>query len=359
MVVLEIIKWFFAAITLIAAVASLLKWDEWWVRVFDFPRIQIVVLNFIAILLFLGIGFNPDPVKTIFLVLLISALIYQGKKIYLYTPLAPKQVAKSGPGFKGESICVLVCNVYTPNRNSEALISLIELHHPDLVLTLESDRWWENQLTPIEKQFPYTVKVPLENLYGMHLYSRLELEDVHVHYIIKEDIPSIHAKLVTPEGKKISIHCLHPEPPSPTESETSTDRDAELLIVAKNVKSIKGPVMVFGDLNDVAWSRTTRLFQKISGLLDPRIGRGFYNTYNAKYPLLRWPLDHIFFSEHFLLDTLKVLPKMGSDHFPVLIRVTLTPHQNDENEKQDEAEQEEKSWAAEKIDKANPNLKAL
>jgi endonuclease/exonuclease/phosphatase (EEP) superfamily protein YafD len=227
------------------------------------------------------------------------------------------------------------------------------------VLTLESDLWWERQLEPLEKEFPYTVKVPLDNLYGMHLYSRLSLEDVRVHYIIKEDIPSIHAQLKTPEGQKISIHCLHPEPPSPTESKTSTERDAELLVVAKNVKNIQGPVMVFGDLNDVAWSRTTRLFQKISGLLDPRIGRGFYNTFHAKYPLLRWPLDHIFFSEHFLLDTLKVLPKMGSDHFPVLIRVCLMPMGNDENEKQDEATNEEKSWAGEKVEKADPNIKVI
>ncbi|WP_114748370.1 endonuclease/exonuclease/phosphatase family protein [Pleomorphovibrio marinus] len=356
---LEIIKWFFAALSLIAALASLIKWDDWWIRVFDFPRIQVVVINVLSILLFLGVGFTLDLINGLFLLLLIAALIYQGKKIYLYTPFAPKQVAKSSPGKKGESICTLVCNVYTPNRNSEALISLIESNNPDLVLTLESDLWWEKQLCSIEKHLPHTVKVPLDNLYGMHLYSKLPLEDVQVLYIVKEEIPSIHAKVLTPAGEKINIHCLHPEPPSPSESETSTDRDAELLIVAKNVKNHQGPVMVFGDLNDVAWSRTTLLFQKISGLLDPRIGRGFFNTFHAKYPLLRWPLDHIFFSRHFTLETLRVLPKMGSDHFPVLIRLTLHPRENLDNETEEEAQVSEKSWAAKKIDKADPNLKTI
>jgi len=54
-------------------------------------------------------------------------------------------------------------------------------------------------------------------------------------------------------------------------------------------------------------------------LLDPRIGRGLYSSFHAHYPLVRFPLDHVFHSNHFRLAELKRLPNIGSDHFPIFI----------------------------------------
>lgn len=55
---------------------------------------------------------------------------------------------------------------------------------------------------------------------------------------------------------------VHPRPPAPSESVTSTEKDQELLLIAKRVRALQKPVIVAGDLNDVAWSYTTELFQK-------------------------------------------------------------------------------------------------
>ena len=121
-------------------------------------------------------------------------------------------------------------------------------------------------------------------------------------------------------------HFVHPKPPAPQEATDTTNRDAELLVVGKRVAKNPGvPAIVTGDLSDVAWSFSTRLFQRVSGLLDPRRGRGLYATFHAHHALLRWPLDHVFHSDHFTLADLKRLPDVGSDHFPIFVALELTP----------------------------------
>ena len=252
------------------------------------------------------------------------------------------------------SLSLLVSNVYTPNQQYQKLIDLVKKENPDVLLTLESDRRWEKQLEPLEEIYKYNVKVPLDNFYGMHLFSKLKLKDMEVMYLVDEEIPSIHGTVVLKSGEEIKIRCLHPMPPSPTENDTSTDRDAELLIVGKNVDTDKGPELVFGDLNDVAWSRTTKLFQKTSCLLDPRIGRGFFNTFHAGYFLFRWPLDHIFHSNDFTVKAIRRLGKIGSDHFPIFISLHYEPRAKKVQE-EPEADEEEEEWADEKIEKADPN----
>lgn len=148
---------------------------------------------------------------------------------------------------------------------------------------------------------------------------------------------------------KIRMHFLHPAPPSPTENEESSERDAELIVVAKSVAETGTPVIVTGDLNDVAWSETTRLFRKISGLLDPRLGRGMFNTFHAKIWFLRWPLDHVFHSAHFTLSSIRRLRSFGSDHFALFTELVFETGR-DVRQSGLQADQDDLAWAKDKAD---------
>ncbi|HKJ48803.1 MAG TPA: endonuclease/exonuclease/phosphatase family protein, partial [Christiangramia sp.] len=143
------------------------------------------------------------------------------------------------------------------------------------------------------------------------------------------------------------------------ESDTSTNRDAELLMLGRDIDPESESILVIGDLNDVAWSRTTRLFQKLSGLMDPRKGRGFFNTFHAGYFLLRWPLDHVFHTKDFTLVEIARERNIGSDHFPMYINLNYEPTAEVINEDTDEPAEEEKDWAEEKIKNADPLMKKI
>ncbi|MFZ0023037.1 endonuclease/exonuclease/phosphatase family protein [Acinetobacter sp.] len=343
---------------------SLIPRDEWWIRGADFPRLQILVLGFIAFVLFLVLEHPWNWLNQLLFIGLMAALAYQLKMVLPYTFVWKKQVkqVKQDQIDPQRQISLMVCNVLTTNSKYHLLIEQIQIHQPDLVLTLETDQNWQNALSLIEADYPYRVPVPLDNLYGMHLYSKLELSETEVKFILSDEIPSIHTTVILRSGQPVQLYCLHPKPPSPTEAKDSTLRDAELLIVGDQIKDLDESCIVMGDLNDVAWSRTTRLFQRISGLLDPRVGRHYVNTFHADYPFFRWSLDHVFHSTDFALVHMERLPHVGSDHFPVFLVLQtgrVFEHIQEELEQTDEDEQEAQKAIEEGIQKAEKEEKIV
>lgn len=185
-------------------------------------------------------------------------------------------------------------------------------------------------------------------------------------FLVEPEIPSIRTKVRLRSRALLTVYGAHPRPPGlerpddeeddrgseneedDGEREDTDMRDAELLTIAKEIRGLGNvPVIVAGDFNDVAWSHTTHLFQRIGGLLDPRVGRGFINTFDTRNRLMRYPLDHVFASEHFLLVELRRLPDIGSDHFPLLVVLDYDPNAPIENEEpQQEAGDEEEAEEA-------------
>lgn len=271
---MEMILTIFTLLLMAATLLPAWRNPHWIIRSMDFPRLQLAVL---AMVLFCFQWIFLD-VKTVFSGLVIGAtaicLVWQLWWILPYTMFWPKEVASAIHCPPDRRICIVTANVLTPNRNAEELIRLVKQFDTDILVTLETDQWWQDQLDVLTTDMPYTIKCPLDNLYGMHVYAKLPLEQPEITFLVESDVPSIHTLVQLRSGDTVRMHFLHPAPPSPSENEESAERDAELVIVARSLENSPQPIIVTGDLNDVAWSSTTRLFRKISGLLDPRVGRG-------------------------------------------------------------------------------------
>jgi endonuclease/exonuclease/phosphatase (EEP) superfamily protein YafD len=307
-----------------ATLLPMARLQSWWVRVFDFPRVQIA-----GAMLLIGLAHlvlvDAGAWSWIFRGVLAVCLAIQVSRMLPYTRLARTQVREARNPDRDNSVRLLFANVLQSNRDAAPLLGVVRKADPDVILALETDGWWAEQLAELSRTHPFTVLRPQDNTYGMLLFSRLPLIEPTVSHLIQDDVPSIHSGVRLASGRVITLHCLHPRPPAPGESDSSVPRDAELLIVGRSVRDNPGPVVVMGDMNDVAWSHTSELFRDISGLLDPRIGRGFFNTFNAKQPLIRFPLDHFFHSNDFHLVEFCRKPYIGSDHFPVYIHLSHEP----------------------------------
>lgn len=285
----------------------------------DFPRFQLVALG-LGLLATTLAASDLDRMSVRIIVVTTSVcIVYQAWWICPFTRIYRNEVKTAAPDGRLPRVRIMSANVLQTNRRSGDLLRIVRAERPDVLVTLETNARWERELETLEADYPHTLKCPLENLYGMHLYSRFPIEDAKIQFLVERDVPSMHLLVVLPGGVRVRLHCLHPAPPSPTENPTSKERDVELVMVGRSVAESELPVIVSGDLNDVAWSATTRLFRKVSGLLDPRVGRGMYNTFHARYPFCRWPVDHIFHSRHFTVVRLARLGYCGSDHFPVLV----------------------------------------
>ena len=342
------ILFYFSLVVIISTIIPFIRHDFWIFRVFEYPRLQKLSLNIGLIALVLLLSFPTRTIDWIVFGGLVVNISYLSYLVFPFTVFGKKQIISNQRTDGVDNLRILIANVYQENRRSKDYHELIQFCDPDVVLMVETNKWWQNEMDSIENTYHYQLKAPLENTYGMLLYSKFPLTDAKVNYLVKSDIPSMEAIVEIKSGQKVKLFCLHPEPPVPQENPRSTERDKEILIVADKAKKIKLPVVVMGDLNDVAWSYTTALFGKVSGLLDPRRGRGFFNSFNAKYWLLRFPLDHIFCSTDFALSSIKRLSNCGSDHFPMCVDLKYMPAAASENEQLD-VSREDFETADEKI----------
>lgn len=286
-----------------------------------FPRLQILALAlaFLPLALWLLHG----PVRWTLAAGLVAVIVVQAVFIARFSPLVRKQSALyRGDPNGANTVSVLSANIKQSNRRYADALALARSSDADLSLFMETDAAWVDALKPLREHWPHAVLQPMPNAYGMALFSKLPLSDVVVRDLVMEGVPSIAVTVRLRNGERFRLHCVHPEPPVPHID--SLGRDGELLAIARLVTTEPLPAVVAGDLNDVAWSHTTRLFQRMSRLLDPRVGRGFFNTFDARYPFLRWPLDHLFHDPLFHLVAMRRLPAGGSDHFPMFFKLALT-----------------------------------
>lgn len=315
------------AFELLVACVGAVRTGAWWVRVCDFPRIQLIVLLSIPLILVvvhaLLAGVQRGHLFLASITLTVAAV--QSARVLPYTPLWKVEL----PNCSAESphLRVLMVNLEFDNERREEAARAIREQDADLLLLMELNEPWADALAPLLKDYPHRIEEVRGEGLGIGLWSRLPLVDPSIRYLVSDRRPSILSDVDLPGDMTFRFVGLHPTPPGLNDStpggrRDSRVRDAELVIVAREVADDpKRRWMVAGDFNDVAWSHTTRLFRRISGLADPRIGRGLFNSYHTDHPYWRFPIDQLYLSQGASVRGLKRVKIPGSDHFALSTEV--------------------------------------
>ncbi|MEO7446396.1 MAG: hypothetical protein ABIU55_12920, partial [Ferruginibacter sp.] len=169
--VIRILGWslfgILALVALSATLIPLIPSKAWYVRIFDYPRLQTFFIS-IAALAWYGIFyFEKKKWPLVFISIFLLVAVVQGYKAFPYTPLATKQVKWSAKDSReSNNISFLISNVLQSNSSYGLLLKEIKTLQPDIVITTETDSAWQNALASIHVKYKYRVPIPLGNTYG-------------------------------------------------------------------------------------------------------------------------------------------------------------------------------------------------
>ena len=242
--------WFVAVLYLlgfvvvVATVLPVWRTTRWWGRLADFPRFQIGTLAIAILALVPTLKWPSSLPELLLLVSIALAAAWQLSWVWHYVRGAPIEVPSatelpSAP----QCFALFTTNVLQSTRDANSLLHLISTADPDLVLGVETDEWWCSQLNQgLRTRYPHAITYPLSNGYGLALFSRLELVNPTIRFLVDEAIPSIKTGVRLRSNSVIDLYGVHPQPPSVQQD--SAERDLELLLVGKEISRCLRPAVV-------------------------------------------------------------------------------------------------------------------
>jgi endonuclease/exonuclease/phosphatase (EEP) superfamily protein YafD len=215
----------------------------------------------------------------------------------------------------------LLMNVNTESGVPGKVAQIIKQLDPDFLALEEVNDQWLSTLSATLAAYPYSKTMPREDNFGIAIYSKYPLVRGEIRQVGEADIPSAIAELQLPEGL-LTVIATHPLPPGGREN--ARLRDDQLARLPETVKQASSPVLLVGDLNATPWCSHFKRLLSQSGLRDSSQGRGVLGTWPTCMPIFLIPIDHCLHTAGIHVTRRATGPKVGSDHYPVVVDFVLT-----------------------------------
>lgn len=232
----------------------------------------------------------------------------------------PQASAADSGATAAETFKLMLANVLASNHDPDRFIELVRAEQPELIVMQEATPAWLASLSAIDSAYPYRLAEPRDDPFGIALYSRFPLDSTTIIESPPNGFPDLIA-VARIGGARLTLISTHPIPPLGVANYGA--RNLQLDGVARLAARTPGAVVVVGDLNTTIWAHHYRRFEEISGLRSARRGFGVVPTWPLFLLPAMIPIDHCLVSEHVTVTDFRSGPRIGSDHLPIFVSLTL------------------------------------
>ena len=221
-----------------------------------------------------------------------------------------------------QTIKIMSFNVLGSNQQYDDVIAEINRHDPDVLIVVEYANLWHAALERIHAAYPHRLQEPRWHGFGIAIFSRLPIVKKTVSPTAgsRFDSPLVAATVnVGDRALRIAgVHFLSPRDRLRLDIRNQQIRETGHLLSSDSV-----PTILVGDFNCVPWSPFLSNFLARTEYRDSRQGFGYDATWHANRGFLRIPIDHAFVSPQVQVHNRTVGQSAGSDHFPVIVEVSV------------------------------------
>ena len=206
----------------------------------------------------------------------------------------------------GAPVSLISANLLVSNRATDKVLRLLAQEQTDIVIATEVTHSWADALKQLPPAYAYRLTEPRFDVFGMAAYSRLPFTG-HVIRIGQRQLPLLYM-----DFGGFVVMAVHPPPP--VFPSFAIEQALYVQEVAERVRLAGKPVIVAGDLNGTLWSDSLRPLAN-AGLKSSHPS-GLAWTWPSGFFPLAIQIDHVFVKNAASRE-FRVLPDIGSDHFPI------------------------------------------
>ncbi len=236
-------------------------------------------------------------------------------------PMLPYYWPEPPPPEDARPITLMQTNVWYRNPDCDRAVRYIREVNPDIIAVQEYDTPCRKAFRDgdIAREWPHAHTLDAT---WLAVFSKHPIVQAENQFSRNGHGSAIIARILTPQGPLtvITVHATRPK--SRAYDQYQNEHMDELADI---VQKQTVPAVVIGDLNTTPWSRTYTRFMTQSGLKDTQQGTGIQPSWPSLFPLNlpMLPIDHVLASPGIHVHHREIGPDVGSDHRPVVVRLSL------------------------------------